>query len=90
MTQGTVPGKEGQPISESEKYFSLPPQSCISNTAVVNITTDSIGSITNVNIVSAGAGYSGYQNTPQVSIPSPPNVYEITPETIQYMDLVVL
>ena len=75
---GTVPGKEGQPISESEKYFSLPPQSS-NNTAVVNITTDSIGSITNVNIVSAGAGYSGYQNTPQVSIPSPPNVYEITP-----------
>ena len=76
---GTVPGKEGQPISESEKYFSLPPQSS-SNTAVINITTDSIGRITNTNVV-AGSGYSGYINTPQVSIPLPPNVHEITPLT---------
>ena len=69
----------GQPISESEKYRSLPPQSS-SNTAVINITTDSIGRITNTNVV-AGSGYSGYINTPQVSIPLPPNVHEITPET---------
>ena len=76
---GTVPGQEGQPISESEKYRSLPPQSS-SNTAVISITTDSIGRITNTNVV-AGSGYSGYQNTPQVSIPLPPNVHEITPTT---------
>ncbi len=77
---GTVPGQEGQPISESEKYYSLPPQSS-SNTAEINITTDSIGRITNVNIVSAGSGYSGYDTTPQVSIPLPTTVHELTSET---------
>ena len=79
---GTVDGKGGQPISETQKYLSLPPQSSASsNTAVINITTDSIGSITNVNIVSAGSGYSGYETTPQVSIPLPTTVHELTPET---------
>ena len=66
--------KEGQPINESQRYYSLPPQ-VSNNTATFTVNTDSNGSI----ISQSTTPGSGYTQVPSVILPTPPNIYEITP-----------
>ena len=72
----TVPGKEGQPVTESTQLC-LPPQGS-TNPATFTINTDEKGMITTISST-YGTGYSTFSEVPQVSISLPPNVHELTP-----------